>query len=97
VHEHGLAKELWPQLRDLAAAKGFRRVTRVDLVAGMLHGVSAEFLAHSLGHAFEGSPFAGAEVNIRIVEPGQARPQGPGGPDAATGWELSVERIEGQR
>jgi Zn finger protein HypA/HybF involved in hydrogenase expression len=97
MHEHGLAKELWPQLRRLAKEKGLSRVTRVEMVIGTLHGVSGDFLAHSFEHAFEGSGFAGAEVRITIVDPGQdIRLPGAARSRTASGWELMVTGMEGQ-
>ncbi len=98
MHEHGLAKELWPQLRQLAEAKDFAKVTRIDMIVGMLHGVSGDFLAHSFEHAFEDTNFEGAKVNVTVVDPGDKVPAGDEGdaPSAASGWELMVTRIEGQ-
>ena len=51
MHEHGLAKELWPELKQIAERGGFVTVSRVDMTVGSLHGVSGEFLAHSFAHA----------------------------------------------
>ena len=98
MHEHGLAKELWPQLQQLAEAKDFAKVTRIDMVVGMLHGVSADFLAHSFEHAFENTNFEGAQVNITVVDPGEQLPtrDEDDPPSTASGWELMVTRIEGQ-
>ena len=98
MHEHGLAKELWPQLRQIAEQSGFVKVTRVDMAVGALHGVSADFLAHSFEHAFEGSNFEGAAMDIRIVDPGDVV-RAPDRPDdmTATGWELLISRIEGDK
>jgi Zn finger protein HypA/HybF involved in hydrogenase expression len=98
MHEHGLAKELWPQMQRLASERGFRKVSRVGMVVGMLHGVSADFLAHSFEHAFEGSGFAGAAVEITIVEPGESfAPPGREEPLTAGGWELVITYIEGEK
>ncbi len=99
MHEHGLAKELWPQLRKLADEGGFKAVQRVAMVVGMLHGVSADFLAHSFEHAFEqddSGRFDDARVDITIVDPGeQFQPPGAERPMTATGWEMIVTTIEG--
>ena len=98
MHEHGLAKELWPQLQQLAEDKSFAKVTRIDMTVGMLHGVSAEFLAHSFEHAFEDTNFEGAQVNVTIVDPGDELPsQDEGETTNANGWELMVTAIEGLR
>ena len=64
MHEHSLARELWPQLKQIADARGLGRVRRLEMIVGMLHGVSAEMLVHSFAHAFEGTSFEGAEVLI---------------------------------
>jgi len=96
MHEHGLAKEIWPQLEQLAKEKGFKKVTLVEMTVGMLHGVSADFLAHSLEHAYEGTGFEGARTHIQIVEPGDAL-TGQEEATVATGWELMITRIEGQK
>ena len=71
MHEHGLAKELWPQLRAIAEAKGLRRVYYLEMIVGMLHGVTAETLEHSFEHAFEGTGFQDADVEVVIVDPGE--------------------------
>ena len=96
MHEHGLAKELWPQLRGIAEMKGLRRVQRVEMIVGMLHGVSAELLIHSFEHAFAGSTFQGAEVVITIVDPGEEyTPPNSDRVVQASGWELLVIEMEG--
>jgi Zn finger protein HypA/HybF involved in hydrogenase expression len=95
MHEHGLARDLWPQLKQIADARGMARVRRLEMIVGMLHGVSSELLVHSFAHAFEGSIFEGAEVLITIVEPGQEyMPPNASGPSTAHGWELLVVRME---
>jgi Zn finger protein HypA/HybF involved in hydrogenase expression len=97
MHEHGLAKELWPQLQAIAETKGLRRVVYVEMIVGMLHGVTADTLEHSFGHAFAGSSFDGADVEIRVVDPGEEYVS-PGTDEkvAANGWELLIVRLEGQ-
>ena len=95
MHEHGLAKELWPQLQQIARQKGLTRVRRLEMIVGLLHGVSADFLAHSFEHAFEGSSFEGARVEITIVEPGQEFVVRDGQAATANGWEILVTVIEG--
>jgi Zn finger protein HypA/HybF involved in hydrogenase expression len=95
MHEHGLAKDLWPQLKQIADARGLARVRRLEMVVGMLHGASSEVLVHSFGHAFEGTNFEGAEVLITVVEPGQEYMQpNCSQPIIAHGWELLVVRME---
>ena len=98
MHEHGLAKELWPQLQKIAESQEFARVTSIEMIVGSLHGVSADFLAHSFEHAFEGSNFEGATVQITIVDPDDEYAVPPADEQAvATGWELLVTRIEGDK
>ena len=99
MHEHGLAKELWPEMQRIAEQGGFKKVTRVDMTVGSLHGVSADFLAHSfVDHAFTGTIFEGAELNISLVDPTQqySTPD-QDAPVAASGWELMITRIEGDK
>lgn len=95
MHEHGLAKELWPQLEQIARAKGLRKVTRLSMTVGLLHGASAEMLSHSFAHTFEGTCFEGVEMNIIVVDPGQQLAADEGGPATASGWEILITRIEG--
>ena len=96
MHEHGLAKELWPQLQDIAETNGYTKVTAVEMTVGALHGVSADFLAHSFEHAFEDTNFQGAPVEITLVDPGQelTMPDRPE-PAIATGWEMMVTKMAG--
>ena len=97
MHEHGLAKELWPQLKGIAEMKGLRRVHRMEMIVGMLHGVSAELLIHSFEHAFAGSSFQGARVTITIVDPGdEYTPPNSDRTVKASGWELLIVRMEGR-
>ncbi len=97
MHEHGLARELWPQLQQIAETKGLTQVRHLEMIVGLLHGVSAEFLAHSFEHAFEGTCFEGAEVAITIVEPGQEyAPPNSSEPETAHGWELLVVRLDSE-
>ena len=96
MHEHGLAKELFPQMLKIAEDGGFVKVTRVEMVVGSLHGATGEFLAHSFEHAFDGTDFEGAKVDIRIVDPGERfTPSGAAESTTANGWELAITRIEG--
>ena len=69
-----------------------------EMTVGLLHGVSADFLAHSLGHAFEGTGFEGAEVNVTVVDPGQEYDlPGADQPQTASGWELLISTMEGEQ
>ena len=98
MHEHGLAKELWPQMKRIAESDGFKKVTRVEMIVGALHGVSSDFLAHSFEHAFQGTGFEGARVEITIVDPLQEHScAGADSPTTANGWELVITTIEGCR
>jgi len=99
MHEHGLAKELWPEMQRIAAENGFSRVARVDMTVGSLHGVAGDFLAHSfVDHAFIGTMFEGAKLNVAVVDPGESfTPAGQNEAMTATGWELMITRIEGDK
>ena len=99
MHEHGLAKELWPQLQQIAEQNEFTKVTRVEMIVGSLHGVSADFLAHSfVDHAFCGTKFEGAEMNVTVVDPEQEFvPPGQSDPIQAGGWELLISCMEGEK
>ncbi len=95
MHEHSLARELWPQLKQIADARGLGRVRRLEMIVGMLHGASAEMLVHSFAHAFEGTSFEGAQVLVTVVEPGQEfMPPNASQPTTAHGWELLIVRME---
>jgi Zn finger protein HypA/HybF involved in hydrogenase expression len=95
MHEHGLARELLPQLEDIAKSMGLIRVKRLDMTVGTLHGVSSEILIHSFQHVFEGTILQGTEVHIAIVDPGQEFvPPNSSERMTATGWELLV-RLRG--
>jgi len=96
MHEHGLARDLWPQLQRIAQDNGLVKVRRLEMIVGMLHGVSGDFLAHSFQHAFEGSDFEGAQVQITIVDPGQEfTVANSDRPVVANGWEILITKIEG--
>ena len=98
MHEHGLAKELWPQLRQVAELQGFVTVSLVEMIVGSLHGASAELLAHSFEHAFQGSRFDGAAARVAVVDPGQEfTPPNSDSPTIANGWEILIVRIEGRK
>ncbi len=95
MHEHGLAKDLFPQLKQIADARGLTRVKRLEMIVGLLHGASAETLVHSFTHAFQGTNFEGAQVIVTIVEPGQEyMPPYASQPTTAHGWELLIVRME---
>ncbi|MBS3735255.1 MAG: hydrogenase maturation nickel metallochaperone HypA [Phycisphaerae bacterium] len=101
MHEHGLARELWPQVRQIAENQGFSRVNRIEMTVGTLHGVSADFLAHSFEHAFEEDDtgrFDETTVAVTTVDPGEpVTNPGADAPQAANGWELMITRIEGDK
>jgi len=97
MHEHGLAKDFWPQLKGIAEINALSKVTRLEMIVGMLHGVSGEVLSHSFEHVFEGTIFEGAAVQITVVDPGQEfTPPGADESMTANGWELLVTRMEGE-
>jgi len=35
MHEHGLARELFPQLQSIAKNEGFGRITRIDMISSI--------------------------------------------------------------
>lgn len=97
MHEHGLARELWPQLQGIAEMRGLQRVDRVEMIVGLLHGVTADVLVHSLEHTFAGSSFQGAAVVVTVVEAGQEYvPPNSDRRVAASGWEVLVLKMEGR-
>ena len=98
MHEHQLTRELFPQMEQIAETRGFVKVTRMEMTVGSLHGVSGEFLEHSFQHAFEKTSFEGAEMRVTVVDPAD-KFSAPGQPEelTATGWELLITLIEGDR
>jgi len=97
MHEHRLARDLWPALERLAREHGLSKVTAVTIEVGMLHLVEEDFLRHSFEHVFEGTIFQGANMEIRILEPGQTITDAQNQPDVATGQELIIRRIAGEQ
>lgn len=93
-----LARQLWPELKTLAHNNGFRVVTRLALVVGAMHGVSEARLAADLQKVFEGTGFDGAVVDVTLVKPLEPV-KSPLRSDTtpASGWELLVTRIEGEK
>ena len=96
MHEHGLARDIYPELEKLAQENNLSKVTHVILDIGMLHGVEADFLAHSFEHAFEGTIFEGAKVEINIIEPSQEILDENNKPAIATGREIIIRKIDGE-
>ena len=97
MHEHGLAKDLWPRLQGIAEIKGLRRVEIVEMIVGMLHGVTAEILVQSFEYAFAGSNFQGAKVVITVIDPGdEYTPPNSERTVKASGWELLIVKMEGK-
>jgi len=99
MHEHGLARDIWPNMQEIAKENGFKKVTRVDMVFGSLHAVENDLMIHSFAdHIFPGTCFASAEVNIQVVDPGDELDiPGQTKGSAATGWELLISRMEGDK
>ena len=91
-----LAKNFWPQLKDIASAKGYRRVFRVEMIVGSLYG-SADSLTQQFRGLFPGSAFAGAQMQITIVQPGQTYKQPEHDEElTANGWDILITRLEGE-
>jgi len=98
VHEQSIAKELWPQLRQIAASNNFITVRRVDMMLGESYGAAAESLVQCFDVVFQGSCFDGAAVNITIIHAGQEYlPPGRGDRAVASGWEMLITALEGAK
>lgn len=96
--ERRLANELWPQLKDLAEIHGYLRVTRVDMIVGSLHGSSAETLADDFRKVFRGGAYQDADIRITLVTPGESYSvPNSEEPQQASGWDIQITAIEGER
>jgi hypothetical protein len=96
--QQGLALDLMPQLKAIARNRGLARVTYVEMIVGVLHGVKGAALERDLAQAFRGTGFDGADVEVTMVVQGERfQPPGRGDLQVANGWELLVARIEGER
>lgn len=92
-----LAEALWPQLRQIAQARGLRRVRRVALIIGELHEVEAQALIQALIKLFGAGEFREAHVEVQVVGRGESfTAPGSDMPAQATGWEVFFARIEGE-
>ncbi|MFA5863386.1 MAG: hydrogenase/urease maturation nickel metallochaperone HypA [Phycisphaerae bacterium] len=96
MHEHQLARDIWPELEKVARENNLSKVTHLILDIGMLHAVDPEFLLHSFEHVFESTSFEGTKVEINIIEPGQNIPAENSGPALATGRELIIRKLIGE-
>ena len=91
-----LAEQIWPQLSAIAEARGLRRISRVEMVVGVLYGIEEEVLVESIQHIFRNTSFAQAQVHVRVLLPGSEFV--PPNSDIcinATGWEILILKLEG--
>jgi Zn finger protein HypA/HybF involved in hydrogenase expression len=98
VNERRLAEEMFPELEAVAVMRGLTWVTRVEMIVGLMHGVSAEGLAEEFERVFEDTNFDDAIIEIVIVQP-QEEIKAPGRDDMmiANGWELLITKMEGRK
>jgi hypothetical protein len=93
---------LLPQLRAVGQLGEFTFVSRLRLIVGARHGLSAAEIVTQLEAAFAagqcGDAFDDVCLDVVITQPGDELPA-PGRSDTmtATGWELLVANIEGRR
>ena len=93
---------LLPQLQAVARAGEFTFVSRLRLVVGVHHGLSAAEIAAQLEIAFAagecGDAFDDVALDVVVPHPGDELPA-PGRSDTmtASGWEVLVAKIEGRR
>jgi len=111
MHELGIAKDLFRQLADAAAAHGMRKVDRVVLKLGILTGIEHDHLAEHLAEEAVGSALAEARYEFLDLAPGDelspeesgaATAAPPGSADSApyrlraTGFEVIIAKMEGR-
>ena len=98
MNEQRLAAEMFPELEAVAVMRDLTWVTRVTMIVGSMHGVSAKGLAEEFERVFEETNFDDAVVEIVIVQP-QEEIKAPGRDDmmTANGWELLIAKMEGKK
>lgn len=98
VNEEQLAAEMFPELEAVAVMRDLAWVTRVEIIVGSMHGVSAKELAEEFERVFADTNFDDAVVEIVIVQP-QQEIKAPGRDDMmiANGWELLITKMEGRK
>lgn len=94
MHEHKLARDLFPQLEKIARENNLKKVNKVCIGFGMMHMVEPDFMIHSFEHVFEGTIFEGAAVEIKIINPGESIKEGED-IRKARGDEIIIEKLEG--
>lgn len=56
MHEIGIARDLWAVVKDTAATKKLKSISKVTIVIGESSGIDPELLEHSMkDHIFPGS------------------------------------------
>jgi Zn finger protein HypA/HybF involved in hydrogenase expression len=98
MNEEQLAAEMFPQLEAVAVMRDLAWVTRVEIVVGSMHGVSAKELAEEFEHVFADTSFDDAVVEIVIVQPHEEiKAPGRDNMMIANGWELLITKMEGRK
>ncbi len=94
----GLAHELLPELKAIANIHEYRKVYFVEMLVGVVHGVSAGDLEESFTQIFAKTIFAGADLEIRVIQAGEEyRPPNSSQDIAANGFELLIMRMTGEK
>ncbi|NLW86650.1 MAG: hypothetical protein GXY38_07225 [Planctomycetes bacterium] len=92
-----IADQIVPQLLAIAEARGLRRVNCVEMIVGVLYGVSQDTLVESLRRNFSSGPFVSAEVRVSVVSPGnEFVPPNSDSTVPATGWEMLILKLDGE-
>lgn len=94
--QSGLAQELLPELKAIAKIHNYRKVYYIEMIVGRMHHVTADALEADLSLAFAGTPFSGADLEIRIVNAGETyRSRNSAEDVTANGFEVLVVRMTG--
>lgn len=98
MNAHQLARDLLEELLGIASRMGLKWVTRVELIVGARHDVSAAELGRELESIFANTTFEDSVLEITIVREGQeVRAPGRNDTMVASGWEMLVRNIEGRQ
>ncbi|MFH1368159.1 MAG: hydrogenase maturation nickel metallochaperone HypA [Elusimicrobiota bacterium] len=67
MHEIGIARDLWAEIKKIAADKKLGKISGVAIVVGESAGIDAHLLEHSFkDHIFPGSFAEGAELALSV-------------------------------